>query len=291
MNADKLHFWAKIDAWPRDTATHIFLGRATNQIGECLFGNSWNGPFDVAAELEREIPRWDRSSADAIRANNILARHKPESGRKPILGMGLPVASQLTEDEWEQARLVVRKINQDTKPGIDRFRRVRDEVVNRSESGQLETATRPTNGGDFSPIPASYWNIDDSSRRFFFCQLNPLFPFGSGVAGADFCWIFVTRGSLASLLAGLKSPPQGSADDHREVPPTIDAECYELVSLPGKKQQLVFRALHEAWKDGRIPRLLTIAQIQERIDPIVKRMGDRGGASADNIRRSLGLKK
>lgn len=205
--------------------------------------------------------------------------------------MRLPVAAKLSEDDWEQAKLAVWDVNREREPAIARFRRVCDEVVGAAESGRLITATRPIRGGDFFPIPASDWNIDDPSRRFFFCQINPLFPFSSGVAGDHFCWIFVTRESLQGLLAELRKPDQAPVENHQDATLLEGVEFYDLVPLPGKKQQVVFRALKEAWKDGRVPKLLTIAQIQDRIDPIVKRMGDRGGASADNIRRALGLKK
>lgn len=289
MSNDQLTFWASTDAWPRDTSTHSFLARATNQLGEALFGNDWNGPFDVTEKLIRA----PLSTSDDLEANNVLARYKPELGRKIIRGRGLLDAEELSRDDWRVAQETVRKVNEEKLVAINRFKRVSAEIVNGAESGRLSTATRPLRGGEFSPIPASYWNIDDPSSRFFFCQLNPLFPFGIGVKGDDFCWIFVTRESLESLIARLKNRPQVDPANDRQIDVQIpnDVECYELVSLPGKKQQAVFRALHEAWKDGRIPKLLTISQIQDKIDPIVKRMGDRGGASADNIRRALGLKQ
>ena len=161
-----------------------------------------------------------------------------------------------------------------------------------AEEERLHTAWRTKQGGIYCEIPREHWNTERFAQRFDFCQINPFKPFALGSAGDHYCWIFVTRDSMESVIAELKGSPQDSADNHDiNVPTPNDVECYELVPLPGKKQQVVFRALKEAWKDGRIPKLLNIAQIQDTIDPIVKRMGDRGGASADNIRRALGLKK
>ena len=47
------------------------------------------------------------------------------------------------------------------------------------------------------------WNTERIWARFFFCQMNPRDPFGIGVAGDDYQYIFVSRESLDRYLADL----------------------------------------------------------------------------------------
>lgn len=287
----RLTFWLQ-GSWPRDSSTHVFLAGAIDAIGKAMYGQEWRGSLDVGLQLEPALPLWDMDGSfpETFRAHALLAKHRPELGRKPFKG-AVHGVKELSGEEWQAAREVVKQLNKDKLAGVKRFGTVRQTIIRHAEAGTLHTASRPIPGGQYTPIPAWWWNSENLHPRFEMCQINPQDPFGNGFAGQGYCWIFVTRESLERLIAGLKDHQPNPEGNQQAESPLPDVEFYDLVPLPGKKQQVVFRALKEAWKDGRIPKLLTIAQIQDRIDPIVKRMGDRGGASADNIRRALGLKK
>jgi hypothetical protein len=204
MNNVRFDFWfaGKGKHWPRDTSSHVFLGRAVDVIGKSMFGSDWGGPVDIILEYEPTFP-WRpgaRFPGDANRAHDLLAHHRPEFGRKRLKGSK---ATELSEEEWRAAEETVAKINKDNAPGIQRFEKVKREVIQQSEAGKLVTAVRPMAGGEFREIPPWWWNSEKIDVRFQMCQLNPGEPFGYGFAGNGFCWIFVIRASLDAYIGSL----------------------------------------------------------------------------------------
>ncbi|WP_161850400.1 hypothetical protein [Bradyrhizobium sp. CCBAU 051011] len=282
-------FWLKSNDWPRDTASHIFLARAMDSIGKVLFGENWHGVLDITSELPPSLPISMRHTdiSTRNRAYDLLVKHRPDRGLTP---RGTSRSRELCEEEWSAARDVVSEQRAAVRPSVDRFKGVEQALLSGAESGKIFTAFRSTDGGQFTDMPAWWWNTEKISNRFLRCQINPRDPFGAGFAGKDYCWIFVTHESLHTYLNGLWKPTSEVSE-----PPTPaladPGSYYDLVPLPGKKQQAVFSAIKSVWPDGRVPRLLSIADIEKQINPVVKRLGDPGGASADNIRRALGLKK
>ena len=297
MSNPRVDFWKAPHSWPRDSRSHVFLARAINLIGTAKFREAWTGS-EGTTELYQALPVAPMAAGGSeYFAHNLLMRHRPDFNRMPLNWHRTPFGTipptvQFTAEEWAAAHELVAQNHAQHGPALARFSAVVSQIASLAEEGRLHTAWRTKQGGEYREIPQEHWNTERFAQRFDFCQIQPFKPFELGSAGDLYCLIFVTRDSLESVIAGLQSNPRDPADSHDvNVPTPNDLECYDLVPLPGKKQQIVFQALKETWKDGRIPKLLTIAQIQDRIDPIVKRMGDRGGASADSIRRALGLKK
>jgi hypothetical protein len=286
-------FWLRSSSWPIDSSAFVFLGRAIDAIGKSMFHEHWKGWQDAVVEYTPAFPKQQPLEPNNItrQAYSLLAKYKPEFGLSRI-DPGTPPSDikRLTNEQWAAAtELHIRVSEAIDLRGSKRFAEVQKAIVRSAEAGKLETAIRPIPGGDFTPVPASWWNSERLEVRFEMCQMNPNDPFGYGVAGDSFCWIFVSRKSLNDYIAEPEArksaettTASGSSDDL--------TMFYGLVPRSGKKQQLVYAAIRETWKDGRVPRMLTIGQIQEKINPVVRRMGDAGGASEDNIRRALGLK-
>jgi hypothetical protein len=286
MTADDIfEFWAVPDKWPIDSSSHVFLARAINEIGQTLFPDDWRPFFDIIQDMTDPLPErlWRAQPRDHDRAFDLLRRHRPDLGLEPK-------RRKLTGIEWELARAIISDLNKRERPAVERFNKVKLDIISGAQAKKLVTAVRPTRGGQIAEAPSWWWNSEHISNRFKRCELNPNDPFGSGFAGNGFCLIFVTRESLKAYLNECSQPKSEIAEPVPAVLPD-HGNYYDLVSLPGKKQQAVLSAIKTVWPDGKIPRLLSIADIENQINPVVKRMGDPGGASADNIRRALGLKK
>ncbi len=291
MISDHLfEFWLMPEDWPRDTASHIFLARALDVLGKALFPDSWMGVPDIVSKPPPPLPISMRHADVGVknRAYDLIQKHRPDRGLAP---RGKANARELTQDEWTEARNLLSEQQAAQRASVSRMKGVERALVDGAESGALLTAYRPVKGGQFTDMPTWWWNTEKIANRLCRCQINPSDPFGIGFAGDGFCLIFVERESFGTLIDGLRKDPESSADSHQDNSPLAEVEFYELVSLPGKKQQAVFSAIKSVWSDGRVPRLLSIADIEKKISPIIKLMGDPGGASTDNIRRSLGLKK
>jgi hypothetical protein len=210
---------------------------------------------------------------------------------------------KFTQEEWNVARELVQQNHEENAPALARFAHVVEKITQLAERGSLLTAWRTKNGGGFRDIPHEHWNTEKNVQRFHMCEMQPFRPFQLGSAGDNYCLIYVSRTTLSASIANLQSISNEKRQKRAPARAALrqklldgdsknDSVTYhQLVALPGKKQQMVFNAIKETWKNGRVPKVLTIAQIQEKIHPVIKRMGDPAGASSDNIRRALGQKK
>src|SRR5262249_32260353 len=123
---------------------------------------------------------------------------------------GSPPSFQFTGKEWEAARDVVTRHNEQTMPSVRRFSQVQERIIQLAEAGLLITAIREKAGGGPTPIPPAWWNSERIRNRFDLCQMNPDDPYGRGSAGDRFRWIFVTRESLMSCASGSGAPSDGA---------------------------------------------------------------------------------
>ena len=85
---------------------------------------------------------------------------------------------------------------------LKRLRAVQEEIVTQCEAGELVVAYRPTLGGAMRPMARELWNTDREKwiARFYYCQFHPSEPFAGGIAGKDYCNIFITAESLDRFL-------------------------------------------------------------------------------------------
>jgi hypothetical protein len=169
----RLNFWRDPSRWPRDTASHVFLARAVQETGKALFLADWTGG-EPCVELMQSIPVGGSGS-------------RQHSVKK----LWAEIHSTITQDRKDKGR------------ALERFSKVREQIIQFAEAGKLITALRPIAGGDPVTVPRSWWNSERLSVRFDYCQMNPAKPFDGGIAGDGYCWIFVSRESLEICLRAL----------------------------------------------------------------------------------------
>jgi hypothetical protein len=145
----------------------------------------------------------------------------------------MPASFSFTEEEWATAYSIVTRDHEAKRPALQRFARVREQIIQLAESKELITALRATAGGDPIAIPRSWWNSERLSVRFDYCQMNPQKPFDIGIAGDGYCWIFVTRESLRQCLVAL-APQPGSAAEALE--PESTSKAATPKKSPGRKR-------------------------------------------------------
>jgi hypothetical protein len=199
----RLNFWRDPSRWPRDTASHVFLARAVHEMGKALFRAEWTGG-ESCVELMQSIP-------------------VEGSGRR----------QHSVKKLWAEIHSTITQDCKDKGPALERFSKVQEQIIQLAESEELITALRATAGGDPIAIPRSWWNSERLSVRFDYCQMNPNRPFDSGIAGADYCWIFVTRESLRQCLAAL-APQPGSAAE--ALGPESASKAVTPKKSPGRKK-------------------------------------------------------
>jgi hypothetical protein len=161
----RVKFWFNRGRCPRDTTSHVFLANAVHEIGKALFRSEWNGAEPCVESLFSQ----------------------PE-GKLKRFGI---TNEQVASDHAAK------------RPALERFSRVQDQIIQLAETEKLITALRPVAGGDPVAIHRSLWNSERLSVRFYCCQMNPRHPYGAGVAGDGYCWIFVTREILENCLSAL----------------------------------------------------------------------------------------
>jgi hypothetical protein len=216
MNDIRVEFWSDERGWPRDSTQYVFLARVVQVVGRHLFPDQWTGletqikllPY-LPAKLDSEIP-------SNYLVKKLLNPHAFErsDGEKIVFGfVGPPKASA---EEWRKAQALVAKDHAEKRPGLARLTKVRDSIISMAESGRLVTSVRGRKGGKFDELPSWYWNGENLSRRFAFCQMNQEDPFGLASAGESFSWIFVSRASLDSAIKSLSKSAMARAGRPQE---------------------------------------------------------------------------
>src|SRR5215470_10171254 len=104
----RLRFWLQGN-WPRNSSTHVFHGGAIDAIGKAMFDSEWKGSLDVGHQLEP-------APGSSDWAHTLLAKHRPEFGRKPFQ-VTLQSVPELKTEEWGAAREVVTNLNKEKLAG------------------------------------------------------------------------------------------------------------------------------------------------------------------------------
>jgi len=252
--SDRAEFWKKSIGWPNDNSSFVFLGRAVQAIGKSMFGADWTGD-EPCRDLMKELPIIpERSGWRAKLAHDLLVKQHPEFNRQQQ--KGYRHSFEFTGTEWMAAVMIIKKQNEQQMPGVRRFSEVLGQIIHLAEAGLLITAIREKVGGDPTPIPRRWWNSERIRGRFDYCQLNPDDPYGLGIAGDRYQWIFVTRESLMSCAPG------AFAEDEQASKSVVTAPAV-TVSLedPAKPQRRLaaaniepeFRRWREQQTDDYIP--------------------------------------
>jgi hypothetical protein len=113
---------------------------------------------------------------------------------------------------------------------------VQGQIIQFAEEEKLITAIRPVAGGDPVAVHRSFWNSERLTVRFHFCQMNPRDPFGYGVAGDGFCWIFVTRESLEKCVSALAGLSRAASVEAPREPESTSPEAAVPKKTRGRKK-------------------------------------------------------
>jgi hypothetical protein len=262
MNENRnMAFWVLKTGWPDDAYGYAFLGRAVNLVGKHLFDDSWTGgepcapePYDFWKEFNG-VPlsthprgRDGMSNADKVAAHRLLALHRPEFNRSPMIEYGHfgPIIPDFSHDEWLAAVELAKEENKARNEAHHRRDGAFNLLKEAMRDGQIAFALLPLKGGRFSEnCDKSWWNTTDVASRFYMCQMNPLDPFGIGVAGDQYMHIFVGADALASLLAPPTEPDEVAAVPMR--PKSNEGYAAALALLndwsPPKRTRREFEAL------------------------------------------------
>jgi hypothetical protein len=203
----KFEFWSSPSSWPADPVGYVFLARAIGMVGRAMYPDEWTGA-EVMAPVLTLLPRFEHLGLhrnDRTRAHDLLRRHRPEIAevtQTSAYSLGLH-GPTLSAEQWRVAAELSEAEVARVLPARARMDAVKAEIVRRSEAGDLLTYSRPVKGGNVQDLPLSAWRTESLAPRFYQCQINPRDPFGTGIGGEHYCYIFVGKVSLDQALASL----------------------------------------------------------------------------------------
>lgn len=199
-------FWRETADWPRDSATHVFLGRALHLLGKTLHPHDWTGDEPIAAPVMLLPPQWQAKRRDRLEAHRLLSGDpmyevKPDNQQFPgslnRLSPGVTVVDyKFTDLEWTMAREIQQATIETRRPSWSRLMSVQKAIVEHATFGRLRTIARKRGEFGYTPIAADAWSVFKIHEVFAYCAV-PLREFGSPGAAP----IFVLRADLDQLTA------------------------------------------------------------------------------------------
>ncbi len=215
-------FWRETADWPRDTATHVFLGRALHQFGKALYPHAWTGDEPIAAPvvplpLRSQAKRRDRLEAHRLLAGDPMYEVKPDNEYFPgslgsRAGSVTVVDYKFTDLEWTMAREIQQATIETRRPSWNRLISVQQAIVEHATFGRLHTAARKRGQFGYAVIAADAWAVFKIYAVFAYCTV-PLREFAApGTAP-----IFVLRADLDQLTTGAASAPSSVRSQPLEV--------------------------------------------------------------------------
>ena len=214
---DSSKFWRDENRWPRDTLEFSFICRAVLLVGKTLFADEWTNR-EACIKLVQKIPSIPQlvREGDRFEIYNQLTQKRPDLDL-PILASSeyVHLRHEFTTEQWGAAVAIYEEMHRSTEPPSRRFNLAQKNLFEALASGQVISSLRPKPGGDFlPPLAISLWNTENWRNRFYWGQMNPYDPFGNGVGGERYHWIFIETKSLSAFLKTLREPietTQGTA--------------------------------------------------------------------------------
>jgi hypothetical protein len=166
--------------WPNDARGYVFLARGFNEIGRASFSDKW--------------PKEEVSSmADPKKENSSVVKRalKMKAGSHGF------TADELRElDKDDEVALADEA--EDARHGM--WVVVKNEIVKQCLEGNIVSAVRPIEGGEFIGLLPDMWNTEKNlEHRFRRWQMSLDDPFSTS---GDTHWIFLQREALDSYLIG-----------------------------------------------------------------------------------------
>lgn len=239
-----MEFWFDSSQWPRDPSGFVFLARAVHEIGRTIMKDEWTGS-EPTTEFTPHLPFFARftNSIGSERANSLLMKYRPLLNHTPIKWAKWgPHPMTFSVEEWNAAV----ELSKDVLPYVLRFLAVQSEIVQQCEAGDLASFYRWDTTGQMLPIPREWWNTDRWQPRFAMCRINPRDPMSIGIAGDNFCWIFLQRSSLDLFLASRRS-------DSVQVESNISAQtkCMKWLCEQMQLNEKPIKLKAEYWEEAK----------------------------------------
>lgn len=239
MADDQAKFWSNPANWPGDTSECVFLCRATLLVGKALFGEDWTGnepttpsPYDfwlrVGARVS-PLPQSQATQHQKLQMHRVISEHCPQFKLDPVRsGSWGPQPIKFSDEEWSAGQKAANAIDAGNAAALQRFAEAKLFLVSALLDGRVIARLRPIRGGAFgNPIPAHDWNGENIWSRFCWGQMNPHDPFGGGVGGDAYQYVYVERRSLEALL----NSAGGSEEETTTVPSGIPSEHFDGIAI------------------------------------------------------------
>jgi hypothetical protein len=196
--SEQVKFWRDQSRWPRDHANYTFLCRAVHRVGKCLF-DEWTGS-EPHTPIVKHLPEHSFYADDSTKsaAYELLRANRPDL-QLPYLKFGF--RREFDENLWQMAREIQRPSAEKSSASNQRFFATKKWIFEALAKGEVHSSLRPQSGGQFSaPCPNDWWNFERWDNRFYWGKMHPHDPFGVGVGGDNFQWIFILSDSLEVAL-------------------------------------------------------------------------------------------
>jgi hypothetical protein len=193
MSDTSVEFWCNECNWPRDSSKFVFLARVVQMIGNRLFPGQWTG-------LEPEIKLLPKPEVDD---SDLIPVYLRDLVDPYVYYEANFFGGSFSAQERAKALTLVARANAEKRPGLTRFKAVKQRIISLAQQGELVTALQAFEGGEFSELPSLYWNAANLERRFALCQMDK--PFDSVARSESLCWIFVSKASLERSINSLRS--------------------------------------------------------------------------------------
>ena len=241
----RFDFWSASESWPTDPVGYVFLARAFDELGRAMFPDDWTGKEALAAD-SKALPFLDHLGlhrSDRIHALRLLRSHRPDLV-EPVITERASLYGRLSDpvlstEQWKVAAELSAKEVMQRGPVLQRQQAVVREIVRRCEAGELMSYGRPVKGGNLADLSRATWRTELLAARVTQCQINPSDPFGSGIGGVNYSYIFLGRLSLDKLIGSLSGP---SIDPSAAWIPTAEQTLKDWCALPSVKIEAQQRA-------------------------------------------------
>lgn len=226
------------DDWPKDRDGKTFLLRAILEVGAAVFPDSWTGQEFWTAPSLGFGEQYVHTFSDGKRALKIPRSHEDKVNQITylLLGKDLAGAQHVTEKERAAAFELSEQGRMDFFEILSRCDGAMNILVDALADGKISSFLRPVQGGSFSnALNPDLWNSEVVvDTRFCYGQMHMNNPFGRGLAGDGYQYIYLEEIELQRFLESISAASQ---------------EGVKRIELtPDQKQKLsnCFTALYEA---------------------------------------------
>jgi hypothetical protein len=259
-------FWSSPQTWPDDTADYEFVGRLILRRGAAMSGAEWND-LDPAAVIPMQLSEHvsiHTPAAELRQASDVLIMSKLLPGQLGLHGLLAPPYPEIpSRADWAIAREIVVGQIDIAQARHRRFLRACFALEQVFKSGKVKTATRHYAGGELTPQPWHFWNMEYVWTRFETCRVNPSNHFDYIPCEAGGLWIFVERNNVISSISEFDDGVLEPSDNK------IDEIVRDKPRVRGRKSKspwdTLMSALVRIVHDEGVPEAANISELARRL--------------------------